>query len=79
MATDSGAPDPDGLARSLTLLLDGGLASGSLDADPQPPSPPATPQHNSWPRDWGAPQHPAGTELPPDVPAFAVNSRRTLA
>ena len=28
------APDPDQLARSLTLVLDGGLASGVLDADP---------------------------------------------
>ncbi|WP_377640527.1 TetR/AcrR family transcriptional regulator [Oryzobacter terrae] len=34
LATDAGAPDPRGLARSLTLLLDGGLASGALDADP---------------------------------------------
>ena len=29
-----GRRDPGGLARSLTLLLDGGLASGALDADP---------------------------------------------
>jgi len=35
LATDAGAPDPRGLARSLTLLLDGGLASGALDADPE--------------------------------------------
>lgn len=34
LARDAGAPDPHGLARSLTLLLDGGLASGALDADP---------------------------------------------
>ena len=34
VAADAGATDPDGLARSLTLLLDGGLASGALDADP---------------------------------------------
>jgi AcrR family transcriptional regulator len=34
LAADAGAADPDGLARSLTLLLDGGLASGALDADP---------------------------------------------
>jgi AcrR family transcriptional regulator len=34
LATDAGARDPEGLARSLTLLLDGGLASGALDADP---------------------------------------------
>jgi len=34
LAADAGAPDPRGLARSLTLLLDGGLASGALDADP---------------------------------------------
>jgi len=33
----AGAPDPDGLARTLTLLLDGGLASGSLDALPDAP------------------------------------------
>lgn len=31
----AGADDPEGLARSLTLLLDGGLASGALDADPE--------------------------------------------
>ena len=35
LAADAGAPDPRGLARSLTLLLDGGLASGALDADPE--------------------------------------------
>ena len=35
LAAEAGAADPDGLARSLTLLLDGGLASGALDADPQ--------------------------------------------
>ncbi len=34
LATDAGADDPAGLARSLTLLLDGGLARGALDADP---------------------------------------------
>ena len=34
LAADAGARDPDGLARSLTLLLDGGLASGALDGDP---------------------------------------------
>jgi len=34
LAADAGAADPDGLARSLTLLLDWGLASGALDADP---------------------------------------------
>jgi AcrR family transcriptional regulator len=38
LATDAGAPDPEGLARSLTLLLDGGLASGALDADPAVPA-----------------------------------------
>ncbi len=35
LAAEAGAGDPDGLARSLTLLLDGGLASGALDADPE--------------------------------------------
>lgn len=34
VAATAGAPDPDGLARSLTLLLDGGLAEGALSADP---------------------------------------------
>jgi AcrR family transcriptional regulator len=34
LAAQAGARDPDALARALTLLLDGGLASGALDADP---------------------------------------------
>ena len=37
LAQDAGAGDPGALARSLTLLLDGGLASGSLDASPDAP------------------------------------------
>ncbi|MFQ6173065.1 TetR/AcrR family transcriptional regulator [Oryzobacter sp. R7] len=37
LAEQAGAQDPDGLARALTLLLDGGLASGALDADPDAP------------------------------------------
>ena len=37
LAAQAGASDPDALARSLTLLLDGGLASGALDASPQAP------------------------------------------
>jgi AcrR family transcriptional regulator len=37
LAQRAGAPDPDRLARALTLLLDGGLASGALDADPASP------------------------------------------
>ena len=37
LATAAGAADPSGLARALTLLLDGGLASGSLDASPEAP------------------------------------------
>ena len=37
LAQRAGAPDPDQLARALTLLLDGGLASGALDADPKSP------------------------------------------
>ena len=35
LATDAGAPRPEGLARSLALLLDGALSSGALDADPE--------------------------------------------
>ena len=34
LAARAGAPDPDSLARSLALLLDGGLADGALSADP---------------------------------------------
>jgi AcrR family transcriptional regulator len=34
LAARAGAADPDALARSLTLLLDGGLADGALAADP---------------------------------------------
>ncbi|MFS0718741.1 TetR/AcrR family transcriptional regulator [Arthrobacter sp. 1P04PC] len=34
LAEEAGARDPEVLARSLTLILDGGLASGVLDADP---------------------------------------------
>ena len=37
LASDAGASDPDGLARSLSLLLDGGLASGVLDGSPEAP------------------------------------------
>ncbi|MDF2094078.1 TetR/AcrR family transcriptional regulator [Knoellia sp. 3-2P3] len=37
LAEQAGARDPESLARSLTLLLDGGLASGSLDASPDAP------------------------------------------
>jgi AcrR family transcriptional regulator len=35
LARSAGARHPELLARSLTLLLDGGLASGALDADPE--------------------------------------------
>lgn len=38
LAAEAGAEDPGGLARSLTLLLDGGLASGALDAAPEAPA-----------------------------------------
>ena len=34
LAADAGAERPEELARDLTLLLDGGLAAGALDADP---------------------------------------------
>jgi AcrR family transcriptional regulator len=37
LARAAGAHDPESLARSLTLLLDGGLASGALDASPDAP------------------------------------------
>lgn len=35
LARSAGSRHPELLARSLTLLLDGGLASGALDADPE--------------------------------------------
>ena len=35
LARDAGVDDPGRLARSLSLLLDGALASGALDADPE--------------------------------------------
>jgi AcrR family transcriptional regulator len=37
LARRAGASDPDLLARQLTVLLDGGLAAGVLDADPTTP------------------------------------------
>lgn len=37
LAERAGATDPDALARALTLLLDGGLASGSIDRQPDAP------------------------------------------
>ncbi len=37
LAASAGATDPDALARSLTLLLDGALADGALAADPTAP------------------------------------------
>jgi AcrR family transcriptional regulator len=37
LAEQAGARDPGSLARALTLLLDGGLASGALDASPEAP------------------------------------------
>jgi AcrR family transcriptional regulator len=37
LARRAGAADPDTLARQLTLLLDGGLAAGVIDADPATP------------------------------------------
>jgi AcrR family transcriptional regulator len=35
LAQDAGASHPDRLARALALVLDGALASGALDADPE--------------------------------------------
>jgi AcrR family transcriptional regulator len=35
LARTAGSPDPALLARALSLLLDGALASGALDADPE--------------------------------------------
>jgi hypothetical protein len=37
LARRAGASQPEQLARQLTLLLDGGLAAGVLDADPTTP------------------------------------------
>lgn len=37
LAEQAGASNPESLARSLTLLLDGGLAGGALDASPEAP------------------------------------------
>ena len=38
LADEAGAPEPDALARALTLLLDGGLASGSMDGRADAPA-----------------------------------------
>ncbi len=38
LARQAGAREPEVLARQLTLLLDGGLAAGVLDADPLTPT-----------------------------------------
>jgi len=38
LARRAGAADPDLLARQLTVLLDGGLSGGVLDADPATPA-----------------------------------------
>ena len=37
LAVRAGVDDPDSLARSIALLLDGGLADGALAADPEAP------------------------------------------
>ncbi|MFD9127883.1 TetR/AcrR family transcriptional regulator [Kitasatospora sp. NPDC059571] len=38
LAEAAGAADPDGLARQLTLLVDGTLAAGKLEQDPELPA-----------------------------------------
>lgn len=38
LARRAGAAEPEQLARQLTLLVDGGLAAGVLDADPETPA-----------------------------------------
>ena len=38
LAEEAGAEDPEALARGLTLILDGGLSAGVLDADPAAPA-----------------------------------------
>ena len=38
LARRANAEDPDLLARQLTLLIDGGLSAGVLDADPATPN-----------------------------------------
>jgi hypothetical protein len=35
LAARAGSDDPDALARTLALLLDGGLSDGALAADPE--------------------------------------------
>lgn len=42
LARTAGAHNPENLGRALTLLLDGGLANGALDADPDAPRQAAT-------------------------------------
>ena len=37
LSAEAGAADPDGLAQGLTVILDGGLSAGVLDADPTAP------------------------------------------
>jgi AcrR family transcriptional regulator len=38
LALEASAEDPDALAHGLTLILDGGLANGALDASPDTPA-----------------------------------------
>jgi AcrR family transcriptional regulator len=38
LAEQAGAEDPDQLSQGLTLILDGGLSAGVLDADPSAPA-----------------------------------------
>ncbi len=72
LAPRAGAADPDSLARSLALLLDGGLADGALAADPEPRARPST-----RPAAWSPPRPPASPEPPSTGAGRQAPGRRT--